>query len=130
VQAHRGVHGGYQLAAGAAMPPLVLDDEEAGALAVVLQAPTTSSVAGTAQASVRALTKLVQVMPPRLRRQVEALRTSTDAARWDVGGEAVDPVVLSTVARACRDAERLELSYTAINGARTERQTGGAREPG
>ncbi len=122
VRAHRGVDGGYQLAAGAALPPLLLDDEEAVALAVGLQAATTSAVAGTAEASVRALTKVVQVMPPRLRRQVEALRTSTDAARWDAGGEAVDPVVLTTVAQACRDAERLELSYTAIDGARTERR--------
>lgn len=121
VQAHRGVDGGYQLAAGAALPPLVLDDEEAVALAVGLHTATGSAVAGTAEASVRALTKVVQVMPPRLRRQVEALRTATDSARWGPGGEDVDPVVLTTVARACRDSERLELSYTAVDGARTER---------
>jgi predicted DNA-binding transcriptional regulator YafY len=82
-------------------------------------------VAGTAEASVRALSKVVQVMPPRLRRQVEALRTATDSARWGStgpSGEDVDPVVLTTVAQACRDAERLELSYTAVDGARTERR--------
>ena len=77
VEANRGVDGGYQLAAGAAMPPLVLDDEEAVALAVGLQAAAQGGVAGVAEASVRALAKVVPVMPPRLRRRVEALRTAT-----------------------------------------------------
>jgi predicted DNA-binding transcriptional regulator YafY len=63
--------GGYQLAAGAAMPPLVLGDEEAVTLAVGLQAAAQGGVAGVAEASVRALAKVVPVMPPRLRRRVE-----------------------------------------------------------
>ena len=83
VEANRGVDGGYQLAAGAAMPPLVLDDEEAVALAVGLQAAAQGGVAGVAEASVRALAKVVPVMPPRLRRRVEALRTATVPASLD-----------------------------------------------
>ena len=108
VEANRGVDGGYQLAAGAAMPPLVLDDEEAVALAVGLQAAAQSGVAGVAEASVRALAKVVPVMPPRLRRRVEALRTATVPASW-TGGPAVDPAVLTAVAQACRDVERLRV---------------------
>ena len=72
MQASRGVDGGYQLAAGAALPPLVVDDDEAVALAVGMQAATQGSVAGIEESAVRALTKVVQVMPPRLRRRVEA----------------------------------------------------------
>jgi predicted DNA-binding transcriptional regulator YafY len=121
VEAQRGVDGGYQLAAGAAMPPLVLDDEEAVALAVGLQAAAQSGVAGVAEASVRALAKVVPVMPPRLRRRVEALRTATVPATWGDGGPAVDPGVLTAVAQACRDAERLEFGHTAPGGARTAR---------
>jgi predicted DNA-binding transcriptional regulator YafY len=122
VEAHRGVDGGYQLAAGAAMPPLVLDDEEAVALAVGLQAAAQGGVAGVAEASVRALAKVVPVMPPRLRRRVEALRLATVPATWSEG-PAVDPGVLTTVAQACRDAERLEFGYTAADGTRTDRLT-------
>jgi predicted DNA-binding transcriptional regulator YafY len=120
VAANRGVDGGYQLAAGAAMPPLVLDDEEAVALALGLQVAAQGGVAGVAEASVRALAKVVPVMPPRLRRRVEALRAATVPATFD-GGPAVDPGVLTTVAQACRDTERLEFGYSAADGTRTER---------
>src|ERR1700720_3722271 len=71
VDAHRGAEGGYQLAAGAALPPLVVDDEEAVALAVGLQTAAQGPVEGIAESSVRALAKVVQVMPGRLRRRVE-----------------------------------------------------------
>jgi predicted DNA-binding transcriptional regulator YafY len=122
VQAQRGVEGGYQLAAGAALPPLVIDDEEAVALAVGLQAAAESAVEGIAESSVRALAKVVQVMPARLRRRVEALRAMTVPASW--GGPAqlaVDPGVLTGVALACRDSERLRFGYTAAGGQRTAR---------
>lgn len=120
VEANRGVDGGYQLAAGAAMPPLVLDDEEAVALAVGLQAAAQGGVAGVAEASVSALAKVIPVMPPRLRRRVEALRAATVPASFS-GGPAVDPGVLTAVAQACRDTERLEFGYSAADGARTSR---------
>ena len=115
VEAQRGVDGGYQLAAGAALPPLVLDDDEAVALALGLQAAAQGGVAGVAESSVRALAKVVQVMPPRLRRRVEALRAMTVAAGWTAewSGPTVDPGALTTVAQACRDAVRLRFAYSA-----------------
>ena len=121
VEASRGVDGGYQLAAGAALPPLVLDDEEAVALAVGLQAAAQGGVAGIAESSVRALAKVVQVMPPRLRRRVDALRAMTVPAGWGSSEIAVDPAVLTVLAQACRDTERIEFGYTAASRDRTER---------
>jgi predicted DNA-binding transcriptional regulator YafY len=123
VQAQRGAEGGYQLAAGAVLPPLVVDDEEAVALAVGLQAAAQHAVEGIAESSVRALAKVVQVMPARLRRRVEALSAMTEPASW--GGAtriSVDPGTLTSVALACRDSERLEFRYTAADGQRTSRQ--------
>lgn len=120
VSAARGVDGGYQLAAGAALPPLVLDDEEAVAIAVGLQAAAQGGVSGIAESSVRALGKVAAVMPPRLRKRVEALGAVTQPAGW-AGGPAVDPRVLTALAEACRAEERIEFSYTAAGGAATER---------
>jgi predicted DNA-binding transcriptional regulator YafY len=121
VEAQRGVDGGYQLAPGATLPPLVVDDEEAVALAIGLRAAAQGAVAGIEEASIRALTKVVQVMPPRLRRRVEALRTATVPGVWSTGGPTVDSGVLTTVAQSCRDEERLRFSYAARDGERTER---------
>src|SRR6516225_5552516 len=125
IAARRGVAGGYQLAAGTALPPLVLDDEEAVALALGLQAAAQGAVEGIAESSVRALAKVVQVMPARLRRRVQALGAMTVPASWEaVGGAAsqtVDPEVLTTLALACRDAERVRFSYTAADGQQTGR---------
>jgi predicted DNA-binding transcriptional regulator YafY len=121
VEASRGVDGGYQLAAGAALPPLLLDDEEAVALAVGLQAAAQGGVAGIAESSVRALAKVVQVMPPRLRRRVDTLRAMTVPLGWAGRAADVDPDALITLAQACRDAERVEFGYTAADGRRTDR---------
>jgi predicted DNA-binding transcriptional regulator YafY len=122
VNASRGVEGGYQLAPGASLPPLLLDDEEAVALALGLQTAAQGAVTGIAESSVRALTKVVQVMPARLRRQVEALRTMTTSVPWSSADASAEPETLVAVARACRDSERLEFSYTAGGGERTDRQ--------
>lgn len=116
VQAQRGVDGGYQLAAGAVLPPLVLDDDEAVALAVGLQAAANGGITGMAESSVRALTKVVKVMPPRLRRRVDALARMTVPGGWGVAGPGVDPGLLTAVAEACRDTERLEFAYTRADG--------------
>ena len=121
VQAARGVDGGYSLAAGAALPPLVLDDDEAVALAVGLHAATTSAVTGMAEASVSALAKVVQVMPSRLRRRVDALRAMTVSSGWGTTAASVAPDVLTTVAQACRDDERLSFGYSAADGSPSER---------
>ncbi|QHC22877.1 helix-turn-helix transcriptional regulator [Streptomyces sp. GS7] len=122
VEAQRGVDGGYQLAAGAALPPLVIDDEEAVALAVGLQTAAQGAVEGIAESSVRVLAKVVQVMPARLRRRVESLRTMTEPADWGAeAGADVDSAVLTTVALACRDTEQLRFSYSAADGRITDR---------
>ncbi len=122
IQARRGMDGGYQLAAGTALPPLLVDDEEAVALAVGLQAAARGAVEGIAESSVRALAKVVQVMPARLRRRVEALDAMTVPGSWESGARAsVDPGVLTTVALACRDSERLRFSYTAADGQQADR---------
>ena len=137
VTAHCGVDGGYQLASGAALPPLVLDDEEAVALTVSLRIATQGAATqgataqdavdhGTiAEAAARALAKVTQVMPARLRQRVEALAAMTESASWDAAraGQAtgIDPDVLASTALACRDAERLRFGYGAASGERTER---------
>src|SRR3954463_4130267 len=88
VAAQRGVEGGYQLAPGAALPPLVVDDEEALALALGLQVAAQGGVEGVPEAGARARAKVVQVMPPRLRRRLEALRAMTVPAEWPGGTRA------------------------------------------
>src|SRR5436189_2778620 len=122
IQAQRGVAGGYQLAAGTALPPLVVDDEEAVALALGLQTAAQGAVEGIAESSVRALAKVVQVMPARLRRRLEALRAMTEPAGFgSPTGTSVNPEALTTIAMCCRDSERLRFAYTAASGERTDR---------
>jgi predicted DNA-binding transcriptional regulator YafY len=122
VEARPGVDGGYRLAAGAALPPLVLDDDEAVALTVGLQAAAAGAVAGMAEPAVRALAKVVPVLPAGLRRRVDALRAMTvPAPPWSDGGPAVDPRALVEVAQACRESSRLEFRYTAASGESGER---------
>src|SRR5260370_22141202 len=120
VDARRGVDGGYQLAAGAALPPLVLDDDEAVALSIGLRAAAQGAVVGIEEASVRALAKVARIMPPHLRRRVDALRAMTIPAVWS-GGPTVDAQSLIVVAQACSDEERLRFTYTVQAGDRTSR---------
>lgn len=119
VDATRGVAGGYQLQAGASLPPLLLEDDEAVAIAVGLRTAAGGSVSGVEDASVSALTKIVQVMPQRLRRRVDALQDYTVPVL--LPGPTIDAVVLSTLAQACRDSERLGFSYTRYDRARAQR---------
>jgi predicted DNA-binding transcriptional regulator YafY len=120
VRAQRGVEGGYQLAAGAALPPLVLEDDEAVALAIGLRTAAQAAIEGIEEASVRALAKVARVMPPRLRRRVEAVQSVALPPAW-TGGPTVDAEALTSVARACRDEERLRFTYTAQSGETTSR---------
>lgn len=122
VEATRGVAGGYQLAPGASLPPLTLDEEEAVALAVGLQSAAHQAPAGLAEASVRALAKVVQVLPKPLRRKVEVLLATTSAPAWGTPAPGVDAETLVVIARACRDAERVRLSYTASDDTRSQRE--------
>ncbi|NIJ12075.1 putative DNA-binding transcriptional regulator YafY [Saccharomonospora amisosensis] len=120
VDASRGVAGGYRLRSGAAMPPLLVDDEEAVAIAVGLCTAAGGVAGGVAEPSIRALGKVMQVMPPRLRRRMEALRGYTvPASLWQ--GPVVDAVAMTVLAQACRDDERLRFHYTARDGQHTTR---------
>ncbi|MFD3803413.1 helix-turn-helix transcriptional regulator [Streptomyces sp. NPDC058611] len=120
VEATLGAEGGYRLVAGAAMPPLLLDDEEAVAIAVGLRAGAGHAIEGVEEASVRALAKLEQVLPSRLRRRVSALQSATVAlTRGD--GASVDPRTLTTMASAVAGPERLRFAYRAGDGVRSRR---------
>lgn len=112
VQASRGVAGGYQLQPGAALPPLLLDDDEAVAIAVGLRTAAAGSVAGIQDASVRALSKVVAVMPTRLRRRIETLQAVTVPGA-QARGPAIDAATITVLAQACRDDERIRFSYAA-----------------
>ncbi|WP_370949985.1 helix-turn-helix transcriptional regulator [Amycolatopsis sp. cg5] len=109
VEATMGAEGGYRLVAGTAMPPLLLDDEEAVAIAVGLRTAAGQAIAGIEEASVRALAKLEQVLPSRLRRRVGALGTATIAVATT--GAAVDPWVLTLLAGAIANRERVRFAY-------------------
>jgi predicted DNA-binding transcriptional regulator YafY len=112
VDAVRGVAGGYQLRAGGQLPPLLLEDEEAVAIAVSLQSSAAGGTPGMEETAVQALSKVIALMSPRLRRQMDALRSQTERLPWS-GGPALDPGLLSTLAQACRDCEPLHFTYTA-----------------
>jgi predicted DNA-binding transcriptional regulator YafY len=109
VESLRGPTGGYRLRAGTAMPPLLLDDDEAIAIAVGLRTAARASVAGIEETAVRALVKLEQVLPAHLRRRVGALGSATTTL--PVSGPTVDPQHLTVIATACRDSECLRFAY-------------------
>ncbi|WP_207206932.1 helix-turn-helix transcriptional regulator [Nocardioides ganghwensis] len=122
VDAVRGAAGGYQLRAGGSLPPLLLEDEEAVAIAVGLRTAATSAVSGTDDWSVQALSKVLSLMPPRLRRQMDAVASQTDSpGPWE-GAPVVDAAVLTTLAQACRDSEVLRFDYTAREAEVTHRR--------
>ena len=120
VHAEAGVGGGYQLGAGQELPPLPLEDEEAVAVAVGLRAAASGAVAGLEEASVRALTKLEQVLPRRLHRRVQALEAVS--VRLPDAGPTVDAAVLSALAAACREEHQVRFAYQARAGAPSSRR--------
>jgi predicted DNA-binding transcriptional regulator YafY len=121
VDAVRGVSGGYQLRAGAALPPLLLEDDEAVAIAVGLHTVASGAVAGLEETAVQAMAKVIALMPPRLRRRMDALRSQTDGVPWG-GGPAVDAAILSVLAQACRDDEPVTFTYAARGADTTARR--------
>jgi predicted DNA-binding transcriptional regulator YafY len=120
VHAAPGVAGGYRLGAGAALPPLLLDDEEAVAVALSLRSAATHSVTGIGEASVRALAKLEQVLPARLRERAAAISQATVPLAGPV--PTVSPDALVVIARACRGRERIEFGYRSHDGVLSARQ--------
>ena len=122
VDAVRGAAGGYQLRAGSSLPPLLLEDEEAVAIAVGLRSSAAGAVAGMDDWSVQALSKVLSLMPPRLRRQMDAVASQTESpGPWE-GAPVVDAAVLTTLAQACRDSEVLRFDYTAREAEVTHRR--------
>ncbi|MFF3690924.1 helix-turn-helix transcriptional regulator [Streptomyces sp. NPDC002187] len=120
VNASSGTGGGYQLGAGAELPPLLLDDDEAVAVAVGLRTAAGQGIEGIGETSVRALAKLEQVLPHRLRRRVSALNTFTVPMFRTPQGQ-LDASVLTELANACRDSERLRFEYRDHGGSTTRR---------
>ncbi len=119
VDARPGVAGGYRLGTGGSLPPLLLDDEEAVAVAVGLRTAASGSIAGIEETSVRALAKLQQVLPARLRHRISAFQSSTLPVPSP--GPRVDPDVLTVIAGACRDRERLRFEYRTHSGTASRR---------
>ncbi|MGW4568164.1 helix-turn-helix transcriptional regulator [Streptomyces sp. NPDC004561] len=122
VQATKGSDGGYRLVAGKAMPPLVLDDEEAVAIAVGLRAGAGHAVAGVDEASVRALAKLEQVLPARLRHRVSTLQAATTPLTSG-DGASIAPETLTVMASAVAGRERLRFAYRDKEGGESRRLT-------
>ncbi|MGV9426686.1 helix-turn-helix transcriptional regulator [Streptomyces sp. NPDC003656] len=122
VRATLGAEGGYRLVAGTAMPPLLLDDEEAVAIAVGLRAGAGHTVAGVDEASVRALAKLEQVLPARLRHRVSTLQAATTPLTGG-SGPSIAPETLTTLASAVTGRERLRFAYRAGDGGESHRLT-------
>jgi predicted DNA-binding transcriptional regulator YafY len=119
VESLTGPAGGYRFHAGSAMPPLLLDDEEAMAIAIGLRTATRASVTGIEETALRALVKLEQVLPAHLRRRLGALSSATFTL--PVGGPTVDPQYLTVIAAARRDHECLRFAYRSRDGSETRR---------
>jgi predicted DNA-binding transcriptional regulator YafY len=119
VHATPGTAGGYRLGAGAVLPPLLLDDEEAVAVAVGLRTGAAGTITGIEETSLRALAKLEQVLPSRLRHRVNALHSVTVSLPG--AGPPVDPAVLTVIAAAASDRQQIRFRYTSHDGTQTSR---------
>ena len=120
VEAEAGIGGGYRLGPGGRLPPLLLEDEEAVAVAVGLRVATTTTVSGVEPAAISALAKLHQVLPVRLRAQVAAIGAQvTQMPQGDL--PTVDGDVLATLAAGCRDTEGIRFQYRTHGGTESER---------
>ena len=114
IHASSGVAGGYAFRAGQSLPPLLLDDEEALAVAIALQIAAAGTVSGVEEGSLRALVKLEQVMPTRLRRRTDALRSAILPVQRI--GPTIDAAMLATLATACRDQLQVGFHYRDLRG--------------
>jgi len=124
IHASSGVAGGYAFRAGQALPPLRLDDEEALPVAIALQIAAAGTVSGVEESSLRALVKLAQVMPARLRRRTDALRSAILPLQRM--GPTVDANVLATLAAACRDQLQVGFAYRDVRSRSSTRTVGAA----
>jgi predicted DNA-binding transcriptional regulator YafY len=120
VRAAQGVGGGYQLGSGTALPPLLLDDEEAVAVAVSLRLAAGGTVAGLGEPAMRTLGKLDQVLPARLRASVEAVSEAT--VTLERRDQLVEGAVVALLARAARGCREVRFGYAAASGERSSRR--------
>lgn len=119
IEATRGAVGGYRLEAGTGLPPLLLNDDEGVAIAVGLRSQATAGLRGAEHTTLSALAKVEQVLPPALRRRIEALQSHAAPAAGPAagpGGPTVDAELLGLLALACRDGERLRIGYADAGG--------------
>ncbi|MGV4926944.1 MULTISPECIES: YafY family protein [unclassified Streptomyces] len=121
VDSARGHAGGYRLAPGTDLPPLLLDDDEAVAVTIALRTAA-GGLTGIEETALRALAKLEQVLPRRLRGQVTALQSTASGIAWETRGPRADPALMAALAVACRDHEIVAFDYTARRGATTGRR--------
>ncbi len=119
IESLTGPAGGYRLEAGAALPPLVLTDDEAVTMAIGLRLAATAALDGGGETTLTALAKLEQVMPAGIRRRVNALAAAVQPVRLD--RPALDPELLGALALACRDTERIRFHYTSGDGRDSDR---------
>ncbi len=121
VDANPGVAGGYRLGAGAHLPPLLLDDDEAVAVAIGLRTAAHAGVVGIEETSMRAVAKLEQMLPNRLRRRINALQSSVESLRWGSPDVQVETETLAVFAQACRDSEQVRFDYADKEGNESRR---------
>jgi predicted DNA-binding transcriptional regulator YafY len=116
VDAVPGVAGGYRLAVGSELPPLLFDDDEAVALAVALRAVAGGTIEGVEETAVGIMAKLEQMLPDRLRRRVDAVHANVSVLRWAPTTPVVPPAALATLTQACRDNEEVRFEYRRRDG--------------
>ncbi|CAN5368275.1 YafY family protein [soil metagenome] len=119
VESLPGAGGGYRLEAGAALPPLLLTDDEAVTMAIGLRVAATQGLSDGVQTTLTALAKLEQVLPAALRERVNALAAAVTSPQPQQEG--VSPEILGQLALACRDHERIRFHYTAGDGVESDR---------
>ena len=120
VHADRGVDGGYQLGTGTKLPPLLLSDDEAVAIAIGLRTAANQPFTGIAESSMGALIKIGQVLSPTLQRRVESITTAVGAPP-SLTADSVALTTLTTLARASRDSERVRFDYQTYSADTSER---------
>jgi predicted DNA-binding transcriptional regulator YafY len=120
VDAAPGVAGGYRLGSGTNLPPLLLDDDEATAVAIALGTTTGGAVRGMEEPALAALTKLDRLLPPRLRKRVADLQATTIGMSGPA--DAVDASLLVVLSQACAGQERVRMHYVDREGAPSERR--------
>ena len=121
VDAETGSAGGYRLAVGAHLPPLVVNDEEAVALVIGLRSAAVSAIDGTEAATVGLLAKLDRVLPDRVRRRVASLASNLEVMVWAETGPSIGVAALTTLSQACSDSEEVRFSYERRDGETSER---------